>query len=308
MEMEHPTPIGRLSRLPGRWLKTLAWGLPALLAAGYLGIALFSADRLTRSHNQPLLLDPLAVSESATPWSARTEDGLTLRGWYYPAEGRHLLVLVHGMWESWPRMAGLGRDLHLLGYDVLLFDLRGHGQSDPSRLTLGRRERSDLRAVMGWAAGRGFEPARIGWIGQSMGASTVLMEAAHNPRIKVAVVDSAYGDLPKLLNQQLAAHSHLPRWFNPGILAAANLVYGVRTDDLIPIRSARSWGPRPLLLIHGEADSTVPVGQARQLARAAGPTCQTVWLPGVEHVEGYRTDPRGYVKAIDAFLTSHLTP
>ena len=27
-----------------------------------------------------------------------------------------------------------------------------------------------------------------------------------------------------------------------------------------------------------------------------------------EHVEGYRTDPRGYVKAIDAFLTSHLTP
>ena len=35
-----------------------------------------------------------------------------------------------------------GADLHRRGFDVLLFDLRGHGQSDPSRLYLGRRERA----------------------------------------------------------------------------------------------------------------------------------------------------------------------
>ena len=103
-----------------------------------------------------------------------------------------------------------------------------------------------------------------------MGGSTVLMEAARNPEIQVAVVDSPYGDLPKLLENQLSKHSGLPSWFNPGILLAARWVFGVRTDDLVPIRLARAWGERPVLLIHGESDTIVPVGQAHELARTLG--------------------------------------
>ncbi len=83
------------------------------------------------------------------------------------------------------------------------------------------------------------------------------MEAAQNPNIQVVVIDSPYGSLPDVLRTQLPSHSHLPSWFNPGILTAARLAFGVRTDDLVPIRSAKRWGSRPLLLIHGEADSIV---------------------------------------------------
>jgi len=299
----------RHTRLGLRVLRCLGWGTPALFGAVYLGVSLLRAEVLTRPHNHPLRVDPHAVSAEATPWKVRTADGVTLRGWYHPTGGRrHLVVLVHGMWSSWDELAGLGRDLHARGYDVLLFDLRGHGQSDPSRLFMGRRERGDLRAVLAWAAAQGFESDRIGWVGFSMGGSTVLMEAAHNPDIRVAVLDSPYGNLPELLDGQLARHSNLPRWFNPGILAAARVAYGVRTDDLIPTRSARSWGRRPLLLIHGGADSTVPVRQARLIARAAGPSCQAVVLPGVEHTQAYRTDPEQYVAAVDTFFRHNLAP
>jgi alpha-beta hydrolase superfamily lysophospholipase len=292
----------------GRWLRRLIASTPAWLVAAYLSVSLLSADRLTRPHNHSFALDPSVVSDAATPWSVRTEDGLTLRGWYHPTpEKRHLVVLVHGLWNSWHQMAGLGRDLHDRGYDVLLFDLRGHGQSDPSRVSMGRRERGDLRAVLAWARREGFPPERIGWLGQSLGASTLLMEAARNPNIRVAVIDSPYGNLPELLDQQLSRHSHLPRFFNPGILTAAYLAYGVRTDDLVPIRAARSWGDRPLLLIHGEADTTVPVRQARLIAQAAGSSCEAVWLPGVEHVRAYRADPEEYVARVDAFFTRNLT-
>jgi len=301
-------PARRPSRLT-RAAKWAAWLAPVLLGAVYLTISVFSADILTRAHNHPDGLDPLLVSPDATFWSVRTDDGLTLRGWYHPTEGRrHLVVLVHGLWGSWDEMAGLGHDLHRRGYDVLLFDLRGHGQSDPSRLFMGRRERGDLRAVLGWAKREGFPPDRVGWVGFSLGASTLLMEAAQNPNIRVAVIDSPYGDLPELLDAQLAKYSNLPRFFNPGILTAAHLAYGVRTDDLIPIRSARSWGRRPLLLIHGESDTTVPARQARRLAEAAGSWCQTVMVPGVEHVEAYRVNPARYVSRVDAFLHQNLTP
>ena len=309
--MELPT--GTLPSRPGPrrvrlWMRGLGLATPACVVAAYLSVSLFSAEQLTRPHNDPSVLDPRVVSEKATPWSVQTEDGLTLRGWYHPTPAkRHLVVLVHGLWSSWHHMAGLGRDLHDRGYDILLFDLRGHGQSDPSRVSMGRRERGDLRAVLAWARREGFPPERIGWLGQSMGASTLLMEAARNPNIRVAVIDSAYGDLPALLDRQLSLHSHLPRLFNPGILTAAHLAFGVRTDDLVPIRSARSWGDRPLLLIHGEADTTVPLRQARQIASAVGPSCEAVWVPGVEHALAYGTYPEEYVATVDSFFARNLT-
>jgi pimeloyl-ACP methyl ester carboxylesterase len=294
---------------PKQRLAATFCGVALLLATGYAGVSLFTAERLTRPTNQPLRIDPRRLGVDAQAWSARTSDGVTLRGWYLPTrERRRLIVLVHGMWSSWLEMAALGRDLRKGGYDVLLFDLRGHGQSDPTRLTLGRRERADLRAVMNWAQTEGFTRDRIGWLGYSMGASTLLLEAAANPDIQVAVMDSPYGDLPALLKNQLSKHSHLPGWFNPGILTAARWVYGVRTDDLVPIRAARSWGNRPLLLIHGESDSIVPVSQAYQLADAAGASCLTLTLPGVEHVQAYESDPQGYVSLIEEFFQDHLSP
>ncbi len=292
-----------------RFLLVVCAGVGLLLVAGYVGISLFTAERLTHPTNHPLQIDPRRVSSDALPWSVRTSDGVTLRGWYLPTdERRRLIVLVHGMWSSWLEMAALGRDLHRGRYDVLLFDLRGHGQSDPSRLTLGRRERTDIRAVMTWAKAEGFTQDRIGWLGYSMGASTLLLEAAQNPDIQVVVMDSPYGNLPELLKQQLSKHSHLPGWFNPGILTAARWVYGVRTDDLVPIRAARYWGNRPLLLIHGESDSIVPVSQAYQLADAAGSSCLTMMLPGVDHVQAYQSDPEAYVSLIEGFFQDHLSP
>jgi pimeloyl-ACP methyl ester carboxylesterase len=296
-------------RIAVRIVRWAGLALLLIVPTTYVGISVVTAEILTRPSNHASTIDPRRVGLNATAWSTRTADGLTLRGWYYPTERRRqLIVLVHGMGGCWEELAALGRDLHRQGYDLLLFDLRGHGESDPSRLFMGRRERADIRAVLTWAARAGFAPDRVGWLGHSMGASTLLMEAANNPAIRVAVMDSPYGNLPELLQSQLTRHSHLPSWFNPGILIAAQVAFGVRTDDLVPIRSARSWGDRPLLLIHGEADTIVPVHQARALARAVGPACLTVTLPGVEHVQAYRDDPVGYVSEVDSFFHRHLRP
>lgn len=300
----------KIAFVRGRWSRLGLWfvaGLLAVTGAGYCGVSLFTADRLTRPTTHPERFDPRRFDPDAAPWSTRTSDGLTLRGWYLPTRShRHLIVLVHGMWSTWLEMAALGRDLHRRGFDVLLFDLRGHGQSDPVRLSLGRRERGDIRAVLAWAESEGYTDDRIGWLGYSMGASTILMEAARNPAIQVAVVDSAYGDLPRLLKTQLSLHSGLPKLFNPGILLAARIVFGVRTDDLVPIRFARAWGERPLLLIHGESDSLVPVGQARMLAQAAGGSCQAMTFPGVDHAQAYESDPVAYVTLVSGFFDEHL--
>jgi len=63
-----------------------------------------------------------------------------------------------------------------------------------------------------------------------------------------------------------------------------------------------------LLLIHGTSDSLVPFSQAEELARAAGSTCLTRLLPGVEHVKAYQSDPEGYVQVVGTFFSDHLMP
>ncbi len=299
---------------PRRWrswrVLRRAAGLGVLVGGmGYAAISVLVADVLTRSHNRPTTTLASDLGPGALPWSTRTADGLTLRGWYCPTpERRRLVVLVHGMGGSRDEMAALGRDIREAGYDVLVFDLRGHGGSDPSRLFMGRRERGDVRAVLAWAVARGYSADRVGWLGYSMGASTLLMEAAQNGDIRAAVLDSPFGNLPELLRAELTRHSHLPAAFNPGILIAARLAFGVRTDDLVPLNSARRWGTRPLLLIHGEADDVVPIRQARELAGVLGPTCRSFSLPGVRHVGAYRSDPEHYVATVDRFFARSLHP
>src|SRR4051812_8877371 len=101
-----PITRSRYVRSAAVWMAAVSL---ALLGMIYTGISLFTADRLTRSTNHPLALDPRRVSPDARSWSTRTPDGITLRGWYLPTENRrHLIVLVHGMWSSWLEMASLG--------------------------------------------------------------------------------------------------------------------------------------------------------------------------------------------------------
>jgi fermentation-respiration switch protein FrsA (DUF1100 family) len=64
--------------------------------------------------------------------------------------------------------------------------------------------------------------------------------------------------------------------------------------------------PRPLLLIHGEEDETVPVRHAQLLFDAAGDPKQLWRLPGVGHVGAYFADRPEYVRRVTAFFSDAL--
>ncbi len=303
-----PSVEGRASPVRRLWRASALATLVAAPAVVYVGLSVLSAHLLTRASQKPSEISPEAIARPAEPWSVQTADGLTIRGFYFPtAVADRLVIGVHGMGGNWGELADVARGLHDRGYAVLIFDFRGHGRSDWARLSMGRAERADLRAALAWARDQGYEPDRIGWLGYSMGASTILMEGVDNPDVRAVVLDSPYGDLPELLDAQLTLHSGLPPAFNPGIRLAAHRAFGVRTDDLVPIRRAVGWGrSRPILLIHGADDAIVPVAHARRLAAAIGPACELVVAPGVPHVGAYDDDPEGYLDRLDAFYSTAL--
>src|SRR5215470_17710951 len=147
-------------------------------------------------------------------------DRIPLQGWYLPSRGERAIIMLHGIdqnrWNEWERVPQKAQLLVEHGFDVLVFDLRGHGQSGGDRLGFGWLERNDLLAAVAYVEGRGIAPGRIGLLAHSYGAATGLLTAAADPDIAAVVADSAFADIRSLLDHEVQLRGY-PPIFTPGI-------------------------------------------------------------------------------------------
>ncbi|HSL75304.1 MAG TPA: alpha/beta hydrolase, partial [Candidatus Limnocylindrales bacterium] len=77
---------------------------------------------------------------------------------------------------------------------------------------------------------------------------------------------------------------------------------GADPRETEPIRVIGLVEPVSLLLIHGEADSTVPLEDGRRLAAAGGPSTQHWTVPGADHSSSHAVAPQDYERRV----TDHL--
>jgi fermentation-respiration switch protein FrsA (DUF1100 family) len=193
------------------------------------------------------------------------------------------------------------------GNNVLIFDYRGHGELIGTPVTLGYQEVQDLLAAVDFVEERIPDPA-IGVIGYSMGASVAIMGAARRPEIAAVVADSPFA------SQRSAVSLHIRRvlhvWHAP-LLELVDVLLGrlngYHFRDVEPLREVESLAPRPLLLIHGSADSMTDPHDSEALYAAAGEPKELWIAPGVEHCGAYFSDRPGYVERVAAFFRGALS-
>jgi dipeptidyl aminopeptidase/acylaminoacyl peptidase len=147
---------------------------------------------------------------------------------------------------------------------------------------------------------------RIGIYGGSLGGSVALLSAGAMPELRAVVVDSTFASARWVIDHQLHALLNLPDWFGPLLLMVGSLEAGISPDDAAPAVAAAHLGQRPLLLIHGTADGTFDVENARLIyAAASGP--RDIWiLDGVEHTGAYQRERSGFINRLDSFFASGL--
>lgn len=151
---------------------------------------------------------------------------------------------------------------------------------------------------------RGLVPGRIGLLGTSLGAATVLIAAGEEPSVAAVWEDSSYAEIDVAIRAELTRNGY-PTILAPGGVLVARLVSG---DDLTrpsPAGAVARLNGRPIFITHGEADARLSVQYARDLAaivRANGGSVEPWLVPGVGHVDAARLHTDEYERRLAAFF------
>jgi uncharacterized protein len=218
-----------------------------------------------------------------------TADGLELAAWYVPAakEGAPTVLLAHGLLSSKSSMLRFVPWLHEAGYNVMLLDFRGHGDSDLRPTTIGPEEMMDVQAALDWLEAEGVGD-RVAGLGTSLGAAALVNAAAHDERLDALILDSLFADWS---DTDFASGYRLsPDWLVPGVPSP---------EEMLPAVSV------PIFIIHGTGDILTHEHHARRLYTAANEP-KEIWINDSGHAWSAWTYPDEYRQKVLDFLERAL--
>lgn len=291
-------------------------------------VAYFSR-RMIAPSRQPIWSNPSDLGLAYETVSFPAQDGVRLSGWFIPAsramsrDGATIVLLHSWAWNrqgdaatdlaanfsgaSPVELLRLAHALHYEGYNVLMFDLRNHGESAAlPPVTFGQAEANDLLGAISYLGGRADVDAnRIGAVGFSMGANTILYALPRTTGLCAAV--AVEPSTTALFAERYARDVMGP--VGPLLLPFAEMVYttasGVSLSALQPSFAASGAGNVPVLYIQAKHDQWGSVEDVNRLARVTPHGEGPLYVDGSHHYHGFQ-----YVlenpKVLVAFFEQYL--
>lgn len=322
------------------WMWTLSGALAIALILG--GLLIYPALILRRYVRIMInILDDVAPTpengvNDSQRWngeevSFRAVDGHRLEGIILPHRDDDslplgMIVFAHEFGTDRACCLRYCRPLLDAGYDVFSFDFRGHGASASEegyrpRQWPSDREQYDMLGALAFISSyleQQERPCDIGVFGLSRGGGTAILAAAAVKNVRAVVTDGAFSSdttLEYLMRRfatifariRVVAENHPPvfwrflRWL---LFRECTRRFNCRFPSVR--KAVVRMGPKPILLIHGEKDSYIPIAQSQALYDlAAGP--KSLWIvPGAGHNKSVLVAPKIYAERVLCFFDEHL--
>jgi pimeloyl-ACP methyl ester carboxylesterase len=224
------------------------------------------------------------------------ERGVPLVGWLFRARAarRGLVVYLHGVGSNKEDGIGVAARLGPLGWDVLAYDSRAHGESGGEECTYGFYEKRDVGHALD-----ALGVTRAVVMGSSMGAAVALQVAAVDARVVAVIAQSPFSDLRTIVHER--APWLAQDWQVEAALHAAEETAAFRVDDVSPVGAAASIRA-PVLILHGTLDRDIAPEHARRIFAALPGAKRLVMLEGAAHNDVLGRDDAW--AAIDAWLAA----
>lgn len=186
------------------------------------------------------------------------------------------------------------------GYNVLVPDLRAHGQSEGNEIGLGWLDRLDLLLWIDKVLEKDNQ-CRIYLYGLGMGAATLLLASGEVMPAQVAglIADSSYTSVYSGIRSSLPQFSRLPikRFLRIANRYSKQLV----GYPFLQISVTRQIGSNhlPVLFLHGESDSFLAVSESNTLMEATAGEKQQIIFPGMGHLQAVTDAPEYWPTVLD---------
>jgi alpha/beta superfamily hydrolase len=280
-----------------RWTRR-AIGVPAGLV-GFLVLIFPVSFAIVEVHKgRGDIPDPPDASYAEVSFDAA--DGKRIAGWYRPSRNGAGVIVLHGGGGDRTGAMLHAKMLARNGYGVLVFDARGRGESEGTANSYGWEWEKDAHGALDFMLSRpDIQDGRVGALGLSSGADTMVQLAAERSDLRATVADGAamrtYQDVHDVYGLDAAAAVMVPEF--AAIRALTGMEHGPSLQSLV----ARIANPL-LLVSAGAAEERFNHG-----FKAAGGPNTLLWeLPDGHHTGTLRERPAEYEQRVVGFLDGAL--
>lgn len=256
------------------------------------------------------------ATEKAEEWSNSIEqknveitakDGIKLKGTEYivNTENNKWAIVLHGYRSSPKSVLTIGEHFSKEGYNVLIPNMRGCGESEGKYIGMGWLDKDDLQGWIKLIVEQN-ENSEIILHGSSMGAATVLMASGDNlpSNVKAIIADSGYTSVWDIFASEAKKRFNIPKF---PVLNMFQVVAQIRAGYNIKKASALDQVKKsktPILFIHGNADDFVPEHMCEQLYEAANCKKEKLIIEGAGHTDSKYKEPETYYNKMFEFINN----
>ncbi|MFN0179216.1 MAG: alpha/beta hydrolase family protein [Gemmatimonadales bacterium] len=243
------------------------------------------------------------------------------------------VLIGHGFkgFKDWGMFPPFAERLARAGFTAISFNLSGSGVDDAGRFSYPdrfghnsfSREVADVRAVLTALDGGQLgvpRPSSVGMVGHSRGGGIATLVAAGNERIAALVTWAAiatvhrWNEADRQTWRERGRHDVVNTRTGQVMPVYLDLLDDVTANaDSLSIEAASARVRAPWLIVHGDADETVPIAEANRLA-AANPAAERMVVVGAGHTFGAVHPFAGSTPAMEQvfdgsvrFLSRHLS-
>lgn len=276
----------------------------ALLCFGWGGyhiLHIIAGEQHDLEPRRHLVQPPENLADHFRAATVTSDDGTRLACWYAPPSNHRTIIFVHGYAADRLQLYPEATFLQQHGFGAMLCDSRAQGESEGAFISYGAHEGSDLKAIADWLkAEPGGDQTQLLGLGFSMGTFALMHFAARDTRLERMVLEAA----PTSLYQFTVDESGPLGMFTAPIRLIPIAAKGVNPLTLDSAALLAQAHPRPLLFVHGEDDTIVPLKRMLELfANSPEPKSHFI-LPQRGHGGFFRTADDLYAKSILDFFAA----
>lgn len=217
-----------------------------------------------------------------------------------PNKTDQYVILTHGNTDN--RVGSLKYvPMYLdLGYNCIIYDLRGHGENEKTFTTYGILEGEDLLSLIRDTKERYPGITKLGLHGESLGAATTITALKGKPKVDFVVADCGFEDIEGVLKdgyRKVGIPTILVDIANIG----ARIRYHYAIKDMRPIDSLND-NQIPIMFIHGEDDELISHQNSIDMYNRTVGKKELHLIPKAGHADSIFTDPDSYKKYVKEFI------